>query len=131
MATNVNSTTSLPLPPIAALDSATAHLIDQAADASHERALNKALWHLQSGLEIRATYGGFLMPSGTRAGVIHRVSTTFGCNCEAAAKGNVCWHASAIAIIEEAQRHTMPSLTMGERLAAARKATAAINELFA
>jgi hypothetical protein len=131
MATNVNSTTSLPLPPIAALDAATAHLIDQSAgDASTDRALNKALWHLQSGLEIRATYGGFLMPSGTRAGIIHRVSTTFGCNCEAAAKGNVCWHASAIAIIEEAQRHTMPSLTMGQRQAAARKALAEMNELF-
>jgi len=39
-----------------------------------------------------------------------------------------------IAIVEEAQRYTrptMPALTMGERLAAARKATAAINELFA
>src|SRR6476661_9013936 len=100
--------TAISLPPIVALDQAAAHLVDLASDASHERALNKALWNLQAGLEIRATTGGFLMPSGTRAGVIHRISTTFGCNCEAAGKGNVCWHASAIAIIEEAQLHTRP-----------------------
>ena len=124
--------TTISLPPIAALDSATAHLIDQSAgDAATDRALNKALWHLQSGLEIRSTTNAFLMPSGTRAGIIHRISHTFGCSCEAAAKGNVCWHASAIAILEEAQRHTMPALSMGDRLAAARKATATLNELFA
>ncbi len=125
--------TTIILPPIAAMDAAAAHLIDQAADASHERAINKGLWNLQSGLEIRATTGGFLMPSGTRAGVIHRVSHTFGCNCEAAAKGNICWHSAAIAIVEEAQRHTMPAmpaLPMGDRLAAARRATALINELY-
>jgi hypothetical protein len=120
------------LPPIAAMDAA-AHLVDLASDASHERALNKALWNLQAGLEIRATTGGFLVPSCTRTTVIHRVSTVFGCSCEAAAKGLVCWHASAIAIVEEAQRYTrptMPALPMGDRLAAARKATALVNELF-
>lgn len=125
---------SIILPPLEALDAAAAHLVDQAADASHERALNKALWNLQAGLEIRSTTGAFLIPSGTRSGVIHRISHTFGCNCEAAAKGNVCWHASAIAIVEEAQKYTrptMPALPLGDRLAAARKATAAINELFA
>src|SRR5439155_10844444 len=102
--------TTISLPPLEALDAAAAHLVDLASDASTDRALNKALWHLQSGIEIRSTVGGFLMPSGTRAGIIHRVSTVFGCNCEAAAKGNVCWHASAIAIVEEAQRYTMPRI---------------------
>lgn len=108
--------TTISLPPIAALDAAAAHLIDQSAgDTSTDRSLNKALWNLQSGLEIRSTTNGFLMPSGTRAGVIHRISHTFGCNCEAAAKGHICWHASAIAIVIEAQRHTMPALlTMPE-----------------
>lgn len=121
------------LPPLETLDRAAATLIDQAADASHERAINKGLWNLQSGLEIRATTNGFLMPSGTRAGVIHRISHTFGCNCEAAAKGNVCWHSASIAIIEEAQRYTrptMPALPMGAKIAAARKALEAINELY-
>jgi hypothetical protein len=123
---------SISLPPIAALDAAAAHLVDQSADASHERALNKALWNLQSGIEIRSTTGAFLIPSGTRAGVIHRISHTFGCNCEAAAKGNVCWHASAIAIVEEAQKYTRPTMPalkpLGERLAVAR---AQMDELFA
>ncbi len=121
------------LPPVEALDQAAATLIDRTADASHERAINKALWHLQSGLEIRSTCGGFLMPSGTRAGVIHRISHTFGCNCEAAAKGNICWHAAAISILEEAQiyaRPTMPALPLGDKLARARAALASINELY-
>jgi len=121
---------TLPLPPLAALDAAAAHLVDMAADASHERAINKALWHLGSDIEIRSTTAGFLVPSGTRAGVIHRVSTVFGCDCQAAARGAVCWHASAIAILEEAQRHTMPALPLGDKLARARRALAEVNELF-
>jgi hypothetical protein len=125
--------TTIILPPLETLDRAAATLIDQAADASHERALNKGLWNLQSGIEIRSTTNGFLMPSGTRAGVIHRISHTFGCNCEAAAKGNICWHSAAIAIIEEAQRYTrptMPALPLGAKLARARAALAEINELY-
>ncbi|HEU5102310.1 MAG TPA: hypothetical protein VFU22_24980 [Roseiflexaceae bacterium] len=120
------STASLILPPLETLDAAAHQLLEQATP-SQERAINKALWHLQSGIEIRSTYGGFLMPSGTRAGVTHRVSTVNGCNCEAAGKGLACWHQSAIAIIEEAQRHTMPSL--GQRISAAR-AKAQMAELF-
>jgi hypothetical protein len=131
------TTNSITLPPAEILAAAAAQLIDAAAgDASAERAINKALWNLDSGIEIRATAGGFLMPSGTRAGVIHRVSTLHGCGCEAAKAGRTCWHASALAIIEEAQKHTMPALpAMGDRLAAARsaryqEALAEINELF-
>lgn len=120
------------LPPLANLDAAAAHLIDLASDSSHERALNKALWNLGTGLEIRSTTGGFLVPSCTRTTVIHRVSTVFGCNCEAAGKGLICWHSAAIAIVEEAQRHTMPALSMGDRLAKARAIADAFNsDLFA
>jgi len=121
------------LPPLDLLDRAAATLVDRAADASHARALNKALWHLQSGLEIRSTTSGFLLPSGTRAGVIHRISHTFGCDCQAAARGVVCWHAAAIAVIEEAQRYTrptMPTLPMRDKLALARKALELVNELY-
>jgi hypothetical protein len=121
---------SLILPPLAALDAAAATLIEQ-ANVSQQRALNKALWHLQSGIEIRTTSGAFLIPSGTRNGVIHRISHAFGCNCEASGKGLSCWHIQVMAIIEEAQRHTMPALPPADRLAAARKASAALNELFA
>lgn len=126
--------TALSLPPIATLAEAAATLIERAAGiASAERAINKALWNLDSGIEIRSTVGGFLMPSGTRAGVIHRVSTLHGCNCEAARAGRACWHASALAIIEEAQLHTIP---VADKIAARRgaayaKAVAEMDELFA
>jgi hypothetical protein len=125
---------SLSLPPIDALGAAAAQLVEQAAGhSSAERALNKALWQLQSVIEVRPTTGGFLLPSNTRAGIIHRVSNVHGCNCEAGLKGSACWHASVIAIIEEAQRHTytMPVLPVGDKLARARKALAEMNELFA
>ena len=121
------------LPPIEALDAAAATLTEQASGhASAERAINKALWQLHSGLEVHSTCGGFLIPSNTRAGIIHRVSL-HGCNCEAALKGSSCWHASVIAIIEEAQRHTltMPALPTSDKMAAARVAIAQLNELFA
>jgi hypothetical protein len=120
------------LPPLDLLDAAAAHLIDLAAgDACASRAINKALWHLQEGLEIRSTSGGFLMPSGTRAGVIHRISTLQGCNCERGNKGGICWHVACISILEEAQRYTRPTMpALGDRLARARAATAAVNELF-
>jgi hypothetical protein len=125
---------TLSLPPIEALDAAAATLIDQAAGhASAERAINKALWQLQSGIELRPTVGGFLLPSNTRAGVIHRVSNVNGCNCEAALSGHTCWHASVIAIIEEAQRYTrptMPAMPTGDKLARARKALTEMQELF-
>jgi len=125
--------TALILPPTPILAEAAATLIERAAgDASAERAINKALWHLDDGIEIRATYGGFLMPSGTRAGVIHRVSTVHGCNCEAAKAGRVCWHASALAIIEEAQTRAIPlaAKIAAQRGAAYAKAMAEMDELF-
>jgi len=123
----------LPLPPIAILAEAAATLIERAAgDASTERAINKALWNLDGGIEIRSTYGGFLMPSGTRAGVIHRVSTVQGCSCEAARAGRVCWHASALAIIEEAQTRAIPiaAKIAAQRGVAYAKAMAEMDELF-
>ena len=121
------------LPPLELLDRAAATLVDRAADASHERAINKALWNLQTGIELRSTVNGFLLPSGTRAGVIHRISHTFGCDCQAAARSVVCWHSAAIAVVEEAQRYTrppMPMLPMRDTLARARKALELVNELY-
>src|SRR5260221_11386604 len=120
------STATIILPPLATLDAAAHQLLNQATP-SQERAINKALWHLQSGIEVRSTCGGFLMPSGTRAGVIPRVSTTFGCNCEAAAKGQTCWHPAAISIFEGGQRHTIPAVPPTQSPAAARNAPPAPN----
>jgi hypothetical protein len=125
--------TVLSLPPIAILAESAADLAEQAADASHARAINKAAYYLHTGLDIVPTAHGFLIPSGSRTGVVHRISNVGGCDCEAAAKGNVCWHSAAISILEEAQKYTrptMPALPMGDKLTRARKALAEINELF-
>jgi hypothetical protein len=91
-------------------------------------ALNKATLHLHEGIQITPTSGGFLVPSDTRGGVVHRVSTLYGCGCEAGASGKPCWHAALIRIIEKAQTHAIP---MGDRLAARRKAMAEMDELYA
>lgn len=107
------STTNI-LPPIEALEAAAnelATIAQNAGDQAGANALNKAINHLLNGLTITPTVGGFLVPSGTRGGVIHRVSTVYGCNCEAAHKGRQCWHAAAIEIAEYAGQHyTMPAL---------------------
>lgn len=110
---------NLSLPPMAALDEAAAELVDLAGEnRATVNALNKALFYLGEGVVIRPTTGGFLMPSGTRAGVIHRISTAYGCNCEAGLKGKPCWHAQLLAIVERAQTRAIP---MSDRIAAARR----------
>jgi hypothetical protein len=73
-----------------------------AGDRRSENALNKALFHYLSGVRPLPTTGGWLIPSGTRPGVIHRVSTDHGCNCEAAAQQQACWHASLVEILSAA-----------------------------
>ena len=93
------------------------------------RAINKANWHLLHDLEILPISNGFLIPSGTRAGVVHRIDVLRRCTCEAQ---GVCWHVQAIQVIEEAQIYT---ILVGDRLAAARRqrqreAEEAMNELY-
>jgi len=115
------------LPPITALSRAAAELArvaHEADDKAGENAINKAIYHLESGVQIVATTGGYLVPSGTRAGVIHRVSETHGCNCEAAAAGRQCWHQAAVEVIEAAQYLAAPVTSYAA-------AKAAMDELFA
>jgi hypothetical protein len=119
---------ALSLPPIAILAESAADLAEQAADASHARAINKAIYHMHTGLEIFPTAHGFLVPSGTRSSVIHRISNVGGCDCEAAQQQRACWHAAAIAIIEKAQTRAIPVV---DRIAARRKALIEMDELFA
>lgn len=93
------------LPSIITLSHAAAELVRVAHDADDraaENAINKAIYHLETGIQVVPTTGGYLVPSGTRAGVIHRVSETHGCNCEAAQAGRQCWHQAAVEIIEAA-----------------------------
>lgn len=109
---------NISLPPMATLNDAAAELVAAAGDdRATANAVNKAIWYLGEGVVIRSTTGGFLIPSGTRAGTIHRISTAYGCQCEAGAKGKPCWHAALIAIVEQAQTRALP---MSDRIAAAR-----------
>ena len=97
----------LPLPPAAALDQALTELTAASGGTvATVRALRKARYYLGCGLEIVPTATGFLLPSGTRANVVHEVSFTGSCSCEAT---GVCWHQQAIALIEQASRYTPPA----------------------
>lgn len=66
-------------------------------------AVNKAAFHLASGVEYRWALGDLLIGSGTRAGTVHRVRLSGGgtwiCSCEAAANGRDCWHCCAAEIL--------------------------------
>lgn len=124
------------LPPSEIIGRAAAELGAAAGDdAARCRAIRKAAYHmLTSGLIIVPTLSGFLVPSGSRCGTIHNVSTVNGCSCEAATAGRRCWHVEVINLLEQSARYTMPRLVatkpLTERIEAARLATAAINELF-
>jgi hypothetical protein len=86
-------------------------------------------------LIIVPTVSGFLVPSGSRGGVIHNVSTVNGCSCESGLKSGRCWHVEVINLLEQSARYTMPRLVptkpLSERIAAARAADELVNELFA
>lgn len=132
--------TTLILPPATAIADAAAELTRAALAAGNVKrqiALNKASYDL---LVLQPAIvpvpGGFLVPSSSRAGVIHRVDTVNGCDCEAGRNGRACRHATAIEIIEQAQQRTMPALVpLGDRIARARQeaeqARAALLECFA
>lgn len=127
--------TTLSLPPVEILATAAADLTLQAADAGNTpriNALNKAAFHIHSGIQITLTVGGALIPSGTRAGIVYRISTVHGCSCQRGMQGGVCWHSALVEIIEKAQTRTIP---MADRIAAARsvayhKAQREMAELF-
>lgn len=74
----------------------------QVEDKRNCNALNKAAYHLASGIRIMESAGDLLIPSATTAGQIYRVSKR-GCTCEAGAHGAQCWHASLVEIVEAAR----------------------------
>lgn len=119
--------TTLILPPIAVLASAAAELVNTTTSTAEQHALNKAAMHLHEGISIMPTHGGFLIPSGSRGGIIHRIDNVNGCSCEAGRSGKVCWHTQLIKIIEQAQTRAISPV---DRIAARRKALELINELF-
>jgi hypothetical protein len=125
---------SLILPPEKILAAAATALVERTTDINEQALLNKAIYFLGRGAEIVPTAGGFLIPSSDKR-TVYRISHLGICSCKGGATHGRCYHAKMLTIIEEAQIHnTMPALParpLGERLAAARKATAALNELFA
>ena len=130
---------TLILPPPTAIAEAAAELTRAAVaagDTKRQIALNKASYDLLT-VEpaIVAVPGGFLMPSSSRGGLVHRLDNGAGCDCEAGRAGRLCRHKVALEIIEQAQTHTMPALApLGDRISRARKeaeeARAALLECF-
>lgn len=86
-------------------------LAASAQDAGDKRganAANKALYHLTEGRTPRAVVGGYVVHSGTQAGVVYRVERrgdVWVCNCPAGLAGAECWHGVAC----EAQRLAEPN----------------------
>ena len=62
-----------------------------------DRAYDKATYLLSQGLRIVETRGAFLVPSGSRNNIIHRVADGR-CSCEAGQNGRSCWHVAAVAL---------------------------------
>lgn len=123
------------LPPAAAVETAVTEL-RAAAEGNTKRlaALNKAQYDvLLLQPQILRVSGAYLVPSTTRAGLVHRVADVGGCDCEAGRSGHSCRHAVAIELIEQANMHTMPALVASPdaKRAAYERAVAAMDELFA
>lgn len=124
------------LPPSEVIGRAVKELAEEAGgEAAKVRALNKAQYHLAIGhLPIVPTVSGFLVPSGTRAGVIHRVSTVnHTCDCEAGQSGKWCWHMATIAVLERCAKYAMPRITQqapADVRARQQAAQDAMNELY-
>lgn len=117
---------NIQLPPAAAIENA-------AAELSQNATITKALYDLAQRPQIVRVSGAYLIPSSSRAGLVHRVDDVAGCSCEAGQRGRSCRHAAALELIEQAQTRTMPALVSPERatrLAAARLAAAELNECF-
>ena len=126
--------TSIILPPPAALEAAAMELNASASDTKRRISISKALYDLLLATRpIVAVAGAYLVPSTSRAGLIHRVDHVNGCSCEAGSAGRTCRHATAIEIIETANMRSMPNLISPDRaakLAAAAEAAALLNECF-
>ncbi len=101
----------------------------EAGDMRAVRALDKAMLHYARGVRPTLTTGGWLIASATTLNQVYRVSATHGCNCEASAKGFICWHAAMTEILEAAQARQVPPTTR-PRSVKQQAAEAALNELY-
>lgn len=117
--------TTIILPPAAAIETAAN---DLRAGAAPKRlaVLNRAQYDLLILTpQIVRISGGYLVPSTSRGGIIHRVDDLNGCDCEAGRKGTPCRHVAALELIERCAMR--PSASDAEYA----KACADMDELFA
>jgi hypothetical protein len=90
------------IPSLPQLAAACAALLDESPGADYEAAATKALWHLGRGVEVMELPGAWLIPSGTQAGTVYRVTAAL---CSCAASGP-CWHRACVVIVEQARLQT-------------------------
>jgi hypothetical protein len=130
----MSSTNSITLPPIHVLGAAAADIAEEARtalDLPTMRATDKAMLQLIEGTAPVPTIGGFLLESRTRPGIVHRLSATFGCSCEAGLNDRVCWHRQLMQIIRRAaEQFTMPALDKAETDDRRAEAERLMNELY-
>lgn len=69
-----------------------------AARSAADRARDKASYFIAQGLRVVETRGAYLVPSGSRGNIIHRVQDGQ-CSCEAAQHGRHCWHVAAVDLV--------------------------------
>ncbi len=126
--------TTVILPPAAAIETA-ANELRAAAEGNNKRlvALNKASYDLLVlQPQIVRIVGAYLVPSTSRAGLVHRVDDVDSCDCEAGRVGRPCRHTVALELIEQAQTHTIPALPVRRTSDADYLRTCSdMNELFA
>jgi hypothetical protein len=78
---------------------ATAQVVAEllAAPVEPDAQQRKAAWYAARGVAAERFSTGHLVPSGTRAGVVHYVSAE-GCSCEAGRNGRRCWHVALVSM---------------------------------
>lgn len=118
-------TTLPPLHMLAAVAAELARAAHDADDRANERAINNGDYDLHMGSIPVKTDNGYLVRSSTRA-LVHRVSDTYGCSCEAGSHGQPCRHAAQIEIINAARRR----MALKDRVTAQRWEQMAIDELY-
>lgn len=100
------------LPPTTQLAETAAELAlaaQLAEDRRNLNALNKAAYHLATGIRIVESAGDLLIPSATTAGQVYRVSQR-GCTCQAGTAGAQCWHQSIIEIIQATRERSQVAI---------------------
>jgi hypothetical protein len=111
-------------------------LIDAAAHPRWVTAIGRALVELDTNPFIERNPEGHGLIIGSSSGKCYAANGV--CSCTAYQHGQPCYHRAMARLVRlhderqnAAQQPQQPRASLGDRLAAARKATAALNELFA